>query len=62
LDPIDLLVIKFRTGRPKDLQLCKEMVAKGLLSAGKLRARLDQTTLAENEILPVYHRLSEATG
>jgi hypothetical protein len=61
LDPIDLLVIKLRTGRPKDLQLCKDVVSKGLLSAGELRARLDQTTLAENEVVHVYRRLSEIT-
>jgi hypothetical protein len=62
LDPVDLLVIKLRTGRPKDLQLCKEVITKGLISPVELRARLDHTTLAEHEVVQVYRRLSAITG
>lgn len=45
-----LLVVKLRAGREKDLVLCREVLRRGLVSAVKLRARLDATPLQEAEI------------
>ncbi|MBI5773937.1 MAG: hypothetical protein HZA89_09380 [Verrucomicrobia bacterium] len=59
LAPEDLLVVKLRTGRPKDLQLCRAVVQRGLVSPARLHARLDATPLNERETTLVYRRLRE---
>ncbi len=61
LAPEDLLVVKLRIGRPKDLELCRAVVERGLISSTVLRARLDATPLAEGEIKVVYQRLQQVT-
>ena len=61
LSPEDLLVVKLRTGRGKDLALCREVLQRGLVTVGQLRARLDATPLSEAEIVRVYQRLRELT-
>lgn len=58
LAPEDLLVVKLRAGREKDVALCREVLRRGLLSTAQLRARLDATLLAEAEIVAVYRRLN----
>jgi hypothetical protein len=60
LAPEDLLVVKLRAGREKDLALCREVLRRGLLSAAQLRARLDTIPLTEKEIVLVYQRLRDA--
>jgi hypothetical protein len=62
LAPEDLLVVKLRVGRPKDLDLCRAVIHRGLASPAALRARLDATPLPENEIVRVYERLREVAG
>jgi len=59
LAPEDLLVVKLRAGRAKDVELCRAVIQRGLVSAAALRARLDATSLAEKEITGVYQRLRE---
>lgn len=61
LAPEDLLAVKLRTGRPKDLELCRFVLARSLVSAATLRARLDAMPLAEREIIHVYQRLREVS-
>jgi hypothetical protein len=61
LSPEDLLVVKLRVGREKDLALCREVLRRGLISTAQLRARLDATPLSEAEIVRVYQRLRELT-
>jgi len=61
LAPEDLLVVKLRAGRPKDLELCRAVIRRGLLAPTAVRARLDATPLAENEIVAVYQRLCEVS-
>ena len=62
LDPTDLLVVKLRVGRPKDLRLCSAVLREQLVTTAQLRSRLDETSLPESEIVAVYRRLSELTG
>ncbi|MEY2465613.1 MAG: hypothetical protein QOD03_134 [Verrucomicrobiota bacterium] len=57
LSPEDLLVVKLRTGRTKDLDLCRDVVKRGLMSPDILRARLDATPLPDNQTVAVYQRL-----
>lgn len=59
LAPEDLLVVKLRAGRAKDLELCRAVIQRGLVSPDAVRARLDATPLAEKEITSVYQRLRE---
>ena len=58
LAPEDLLVVKLRAGRAKDLDLCRTVVRRGLVLPAVLKARLDATPLVENEIVPVYERFN----
>lgn len=62
LAPEDLLIVKLRTGRSKDLELCRHVIQRGLISATTLRARLDATPLDEKEIKSVYQRFEKATS
>jgi hypothetical protein len=62
LAPEDLLVVKLRTGRPKDLALCHDLLERGLVKADALRSRLRATPLDEREIVSVYRRLNEIAG
>jgi hypothetical protein len=61
LAPEDLLVVKLRTGRPKDLELCRAILQSNLVSAGAVRRRLDATPLLESEIVIVYRRLKDVS-
>jgi hypothetical protein len=56
--PEDLLVVKMRAGRAKDLALCREMLRRNLVSGSQLRTRLDATPLPEAEIVRVYQSLN----
>ena len=62
LSPEDLMVVKLRAGRPKDLALCRDLVERKLVTTNALRQRLDATPLDEHEIVTVYQRLSEVSG
>lgn len=62
LAPEDLLVVKLRVGRAKDLGLCRAVLRRGLVSASVLRARLDATPLPEAEITAVYARLRQVSS
>ena len=55
----DLLVVKLRVGRPKDIALCRSVVDAKLVSEATLRARLNATPLDEKELFTVYQRLGE---
>ena len=57
LAPVDLVVMKLRAGRNKDMQLCHYLVAEGLIEKQLVRERLDATRIEESEIVPVYRRL-----
>ncbi len=59
LSPEDLAVVKLRAGRSKDLELCRTLLDRHLISAAAVRQRLDQTPLPEHEIRPVYERLRQ---
>ena len=61
LAPADLLVVKLRAGRAKDLELCRAVFQRDLVSRDLVRARLDETPLAEKEIVTVYQRLREVS-
>lgn len=62
LAPEDLLVVKLRTGRPKDLALCRELLRRNMISADTLRARLRATPLDEREMMSAYRRLKAVAG
>jgi hypothetical protein len=57
LSPEDLIVVKLRTGRAKDLELCRALVHRQLVALPVVRLRLEQTPLDEREIRLVYERL-----
>jgi len=57
LSPEDLIVVKLRAGRAKDLELCRALICRQLVIASAVRQRLEQTPLDEREIRPVYERL-----
>lgn len=59
LAPEDVLVVKLRLGRAKDLELCHELLRRGLVSADKLKERVDATPMPEAEIVRVCRRLNE---
>ncbi|HUR58468.1 MAG TPA: DUF6036 family nucleotidyltransferase, partial [Opitutaceae bacterium] len=50
LAPEDLMIVKLRAGRPKDLGLCRDLIDRKLITASALRQRLDATPLDEREI------------
>lgn len=62
LSPEDLLVVKLRAGRAKDLELCRTLVDSRRVSAAALRQRLEQTPLDEREIRRVYERLRDLSA
>lgn len=57
LSPEDLSVVKLRVGRQKDLDLCRYLLEKQLVSGEQLRNRLQATPMREAEIVIVYGRL-----
>jgi hypothetical protein len=59
LAPEDLVVVKLRAGRPKDLALCRCLIRRGLVNAEDIRARLDGIPMPDDEVRPVYARLKE---
>jgi hypothetical protein len=56
LAPEDLLVVKLRAGRAKDLELCRAVFVRDLITPAAVKQRLDATPLAEKEIVVVYQR------
>ena len=60
--PEDILVMKLRVGREKDLTICRHLFAVGALASAALRVRLDQTPMREAEIVQVYRRLREVAS
>ncbi len=62
LAPEDLVVVKLRAGRPKDLDLCQCLMRRGLVNAEDIRARLDAIPMPDGEVLSVYARLKEVTS
>ena len=62
LAPEDLLVVKLRAGRAKDLELCRAILRRGLLAPAIVKRRLDATPLAEKEIVVVYQRWCEISA
>lgn len=61
LSPEDLVVVKLRAGRPKDLDLCRCVIGRGLVNEEYIRARLDATPMPEAEVRAVYARLKEVS-
>jgi hypothetical protein len=61
LAPEDLVVVKLRAGREKDLALCRELIRRKLITSERVRARLDATPLEEREIVAAYQRLREVS-
>jgi hypothetical protein len=59
LSPEDLLVVKLRTGRDKDLELCREIIRRKIITPEQLRKRLDATPLDDREVRGVYERLRD---
>lgn len=59
LAPEDLLVVKLRAGRPKDLELCRCVLGRGLVRADSVRDRLDATPMPERDVRMAYDRLRE---
>ena len=59
LAPLDLLVVKLRAGREKDLELIRAVITASAIPASDLRARLDATTLDEREVVKFHARLEE---
>jgi hypothetical protein len=53
LSPEDLFVVKLRTGRSKDLELCRALVGRKPVTVAAVRQRLEQTPLDEREIRTV---------
>jgi hypothetical protein len=62
LAPEDLLVVKLRVGRVKDLELCRAIFQRGLISPAIVKTRLDATPMAEKEIVIVYKRLRDISA
>ena len=59
LAPADLSVAKLRLGRPKDLDLCRHLIRKGLVRAESIKSLIDATPLTEAEIVRVNQRFRE---
>lgn len=62
LAPEDLIVVKLRVGRAKDLELCRAVIQRGLISTAALRSRVDATAFDESEVMAIYHRLKQVTS
>jgi len=59
LAPLDLMVVKLRAGREKDLALVQAVIREAPFSEAEFRARLNATTLDEREVVKVYARLEK---
>ena len=62
LAPADVAAVKLRLGRPKDLQLCRHLIAGRFVTPGDIRIRLDAMTLVESDIVRVFARLRDISG
>jgi hypothetical protein len=62
LAPADVAAVKLRIGRPKDLQLCRHLIANQLVAPETIRRRLDAMALSESEIIRVFARFHEVSG
>lgn len=62
LAPEDLMVVKLRAGRAKDLELCRVIFRRGLISPAIVKRRLDATPMAEKEIVVVYQRWRDVSA
>jgi hypothetical protein len=61
LAPVDLLFAKLITGRPKDLDLCRDLLRRGCVTAEALRAVVQAAPLGELELKALSRRLHEVT-
>ena len=62
LAPADVAAVKLRLGRPKDLQLCRHLIAGRFVTPDDIRFRLDAMTLVESDIVRVFARLRDISG
>ncbi len=60
LDPHDLGAVKMQAGREKDLALCAELVAAGMLNVELVRERLGAVRMTERMITLTEQRLKRA--
>lgn len=58
LAPADLLVVKLKVGRAKDLELCRSVLRAGIVAESQLRERLEGTPLNEHEMFSAYRNLT----
>ena len=61
LAPVDVAAVKLRLGRSKDISLCRQLIARGLVSPLAIRARLDAMSLVESEVVRAFTRLREVS-
>ena len=61
LAPADVAAVKLRLGRPKDLELCRHLIASGLVPRDAIRRRLDAMALVESDIVRVFARFREVS-
>lgn len=57
LSPEDVAVVKLQVGRPKDLHLCRHLIAREMLTVQQIRSRLDATPMPEADVINAYRRL-----
>lgn len=57
LSPEDLMVAKLLVGRPKDLELCRQLLRRGCVDLEALRARVNATPLDDREAKLLWRRL-----
>ncbi|HXA10401.1 MAG TPA: hypothetical protein VNW28_10485 [Chthoniobacterales bacterium] len=60
LDPHDLAAVKMQAGRGKDLALCAELLAAGMLKVELIRERLGAVRMTERMITLTEQRLKRA--
>ena len=54
----DLLVVKLKAGRAKDLELCRTVLRAGIVAEAELRGRLEATPLNEPEMFSAYRNFT----
>jgi hypothetical protein len=59
LNPYDLAVVKMQVGRPKDLELIKNLLCLKLLDPKVIRQFLDQKTMVESLVIKAYRYLDQ---
>jgi hypothetical protein len=61
LAPQDLVAVKLRLGRPKDVELCRQLFRQSMVNPTDVKERLDSTALPEAEVVRVYRLFRELT-